>query len=352
MKGPIRIGLVGLGDIGKLHARALRECEGVELGVCRGRNPARAEGLAAEWGATLYDSYDAMLDDPGVVGVDICVPNDLHRSYVERAAAKGKHVLCEKPIALALADAEAMAEACRRAGVRLMIAHVLRFWPEYARLRELLRAEALGPCLAITMRRMLSLLISVRGEDGWRHDPARMGGALLDLQVHDIDFLCWTFGMPDRVYCSGGRSGLDHAYSTLHWPSGLAAMVEGSYLLQGDPMIFTAKAVCERGSLDYGLDLDHFAMHDMGGADAGRTSAAAPATLMCYRAGEAPEVVMRQEADVLVGAFAREVACFVDLVRGIDRPDAPRVDEALDALRVALACRESAESGESVRIRP
>jgi predicted dehydrogenase len=352
---PIRIGLVGLGDIGRLHAKALHACEGVQLCVCRGRNPGRAEALAQELGAVLYESFNALLDDPRVAGVDVCVPNDLHRPYVERAAAKGKHVLCEKPIALALDDAVAMVEACRRAGVHLMIAHVLRFWPEYVRLRELLRSESLGRCLAVTMRRMLSLLASVPGEAGWRRDPGRMGGAVLDLQIHDLDFLRWTFGMPERVYCAGSRDaggGLNHVFSILHWPSGLSALVEGSYLLQGDPMVFTAKAVCERGSLDYGLNLQSFEMHELDGKDAGRTASDGPATLVCYRTGEPPEAVMNQEADVLGGAFAREVACFADLVRGRDRDDAPPVDEALDALRIALACKESAGRGEPVRLGP
>lgn len=351
----VRIGLVGLGDIGRLHAQALRRCERVELAVCRGRNPERADALARELGARLYESFDAMLDDPAVAGVDICVPNDLHRTYVERAAAKGKHVLCEKPIALTWADALAMVEACRRAGVRLMVGHVLRFWPEYVELRDRLRAEAVGPCRAITMRRMLSLLISVQGEEGWRHRPGRIGSVVLDLQIHDLDFLCWTFGLPERVFCTGprdGDGGLNHAYTTLLWPSGLRAMVEGSYLLRGDPMVFTAKAVCERGSLDYGMNLAQFAMHDMSGTDAGRTARDDPATLLCYRPGEPPEVVLRQEPDVLGAVFARELACFADLVRGHPRADASAPGEALDALRLALACAESAERGEAVRIGP
>ncbi len=93
-------------------------------------------------------------------------------------------------------------------------------------------------------------------------------------------------------------------------------------------------------------------MHDMAGADAGRTAHDDPATLHRYRPGEAPEVVLRQEPDVLGAAFAREVACFADLVRGLPRDDAPEPEEALNALRVALACVESAEQGRVVRIEP
>jgi predicted dehydrogenase len=348
-----RIGLAGLGDIGRLHAKALAQRADVELCVCRGVNPARAEAFARDYDARVYADYAAMLADDSVAAVDICVPNDLHRRYVERAAAAGKHVLCEKPIALTLEDGAAMIDACLRAGVLFLVAHPLRFWPEYVRMREVLRAADLGRCLAITMRRMLSLLISVRGEGGWRHKPERMGGAVLDLQIHDLDFLCWTFGVPERVYCAGAQSadgGWNHVYSVLFWPSALSALVEASYLLQGDPMIFTAKAVCEAGTLDYALDLREFDMHAMAG-QAAATARHDPATLVCYRAGRDPEVLVRQPHDILGHVFGAELSYFVDCVQLRRENDVAPPGEALDALAIALACAESAVTGQPARPR-
>ena len=348
MTGKTRIGLAGPGDIGRLHARALKRRSDVELSVAQGLDAARSEAFARDFDAQLYPDYASLLAEESVAAVDICVPNDLHRRYVEEAAAAGKHVLCEKPMALNAADGEAMIEAARRAGVVLMIAHPLRFWPEYVKIREVIRAGTLGRCAAITMRRMLSLLISVQGECGWRHRPERMGGAVLDLQIHDIDFLCWTFGLPERVYCAAARSadgGLNHVYSTLSWPGGPVAFVEASYMLQGDPMVFTAKAVCESGTLDYALDLRHFDMHEMAGPEAGATARQDPATLLCYRAGRPPETLVRQEPEILDYVFGAELSYFVDCVQGRQRNDIAPVEQALEALRVALACRDSALSG-------
>jgi len=348
------VGLVGTGDIGRLHARALKQRADVELCVCRGRNPERADAFARESASRVYAGFDEMLADPHVHAVDICVPNDLHRAYVEKAAAAGKQILCEKPIALSMRDACAMVEASRAAGVLLMVSHPIRFWHEYGKLREMIRSGKLGRCLAITMRRMLSLLASVRGEDDWRHKPERMGGAILDLQIHDLDFLRWTFGVPDRVYCAAVPSpdgAWNHTHAIFHYASGMTAMVESSFLLQGDPLIFTAKAVCERGSLDYGLDLKQFEMHSMAGPHAGETAHTQPATLMCYRPGQEPEALACQEPDVLNAVFARELSYFVDCALGkIENTLAP-VPESVDALQMALACVQSVESGKPIEMR-
>ncbi len=349
----IRVGLAGTGDIGRIHARALRSCAYVDLAICRGVNPDRAEILRRDFDAIMYPSYDEMLADPAVRAVDICVPNDLHRSYVEKAAAASKHILCEKPIAMTLEDAHAMYEAAQRSRVVFMIAHVLRFWPEYMQAREFLRSGNLGACRAITMRRMLSLLVSVRGEQDWRHSAARMGGAILDLQIHDLDFLNWTFGMPDSVYCAAVHSrdgGLNHCYAVLNYASGMRALVESSYMLQGDPMVFSMKAVCDKGTLDYALNLDEFRMHEMASEQGGRTADRPRASLICYRAGLEPETVAQQDANVLDTVFLREVSHFLDCVLSKTASLVSPPADAIAALRLALACQKSSATGAPVSI--
>ena len=109
-------------------------------------------------------------------------------------------------------------------------------------------------------------------------------------------------------------------------------------------MIFTMKAVCEQGTLDYGLDLEHFDMHAMQGPEAGGTRRGDPATLLCYRAGRPPEALAHQEPDVLDAVFARELSYFVDCVAGTTKNTVAPVAEAVTALRLALAARESFES--------
>lgn len=353
MADKTRIGLVGTGDIGRLHAQALRKRSDVELCVCEGVKAGGAERFARDYGAVVYSNYAQMLSDPSIIAVDICVPNDLHRDYVEKAAAAGKHILCEKPIATSLEDAGAMLKTADHAGVLLMVAHPLRFWPEYIKMREIIKSRRFGSCLAITLRRMLSLLSSVRGEGAWRLRPERMGGAILDLQIHDLDFLNWTFGLPDRVYCAAVRSsdgGLNHTYAIFTYKSGMVAMVESSYMLQGDPMIFTAKAICEYGTVDYTLDLEHFSMHALAGSAARTCRRSSPGTLICYQAGNDPEVFIRQEPDILSVVFAAELNYFVDCVQGKVQNSAAPAEDAIAALKLAIASRDSVLTGAVVSI--
>jgi predicted dehydrogenase len=352
MSTQIVIGLVGTGDIGRVHARALRQRSDVELRVAGGTNYEKGVIFAREFGVRLYSDYGAMLRDESIQGVDICVPNHLHRVYVEQAASAGKAILCEKPIAMTLEDAEAMRAAAGRADAKLFIAHPLRFWSEYCVMRRELLSNSLGACRAITLRRMLSLHVSVSGEQGWRHDPERMGGAILDLQIHDLDFLYWTFGLPDTVYCAAARSedgGLNHVYATFAYRDGPVAMVESSYLLQGDPMVFTAKAVCEHGSLDYGLNLQQFGMHNIAGSG-GHTVTESPTSLVCYRPNCEPRPLVFQEPDLLNAVFARELSYFVDCVSGRAAENLLPIEDSIAALRMALACRESVVSGRIIEL--
>ena len=126
MEHRVKVGLVGTGEIGQVHARALAELAEVELCIAALIQPEVEQRLAQQYGARLYPSCAAMWDDPSVAAVVLCVPSDLHREYTVQALRAGKHVLCEKPMALTLADADAMLDASRQSGRFLMIGHVLR----------------------------------------------------------------------------------------------------------------------------------------------------------------------------------------------------------------------------------
>jgi predicted dehydrogenase len=341
-----------LGDIARLHAQGLSANPDIELAVCRGKKPETADAFAQDFGAVVYSSYAEMLDDERVLAVDVCVPNDLHRNYTEAAAAAGKHVICEKPIAMTSRDGLAMIDACRRAGVQLLVAHVLRFWPEYVLIREVLQSRRLGRCRTVTLRRMLSLLLSVQGQEGWRHRPDRMGGAVLDLQIHDIDFLLWTFGVPSTVYCAGARSedgGLNHVYTTVTYTEGPCALIEASYMLKGDPMIFTAKAVCDNGSLDYSMNLEQFGMHEMDGS--GNTGEGpGAASLRCYRPNSPLEVLALSDSMVLEKVFLAELAYFADCVLGRSANEVASAEDAVAAVRVVEACHASIQTGAVIQL--
>lgn len=226
----MRVAVIGAGVMGAVHAQVYAAMPGVELvGILDARG-VRATELAQRLGTRAYGSWEELLRqaDPDVV--DICVPTYLHREFTERAARAGKHVICEKPMARTLADARAMLAACERAGVRLFIAHVLRFFPEYVRARELVLQGVVGQPGVIRTTRAGA---HPTATDDWYAAYALSGGATLDLIIHDFDWLRWTFGEVERVYAKTLRGRdtqrLDYALVTLRFASGAIAHVEGSW---------------------------------------------------------------------------------------------------------------------------
>src|SRR5262249_16866508 len=124
----MKVGIVGAGSMGTAHAAAwtaLRSVGAELVGIIANRSDGSADPLATQYGLHVYDRFEDLLAEVDVI--DLCVPTDLHRTMAIQAAKAGKHIVCEKPIALELADGRAMIDTCRSAGVRLFIAMVLRF---------------------------------------------------------------------------------------------------------------------------------------------------------------------------------------------------------------------------------
>ena len=185
----------------------------------------KAEALAATYGAQAFGSVEALLSS-GVEAVSVCLPSALHRSITEEALQMGCHVLCEKPMALSVADCDAMMEAARIAGRRLSVAQVVRFFPEFANAHSLVQSGGVGAPAVVRTRRGGGF----PGWSSWFGDEAQSGGILFDLAVHDIDWLLWTFGSVERVYAKGlterGFEKLDHALITLRHTSGTISHTE------------------------------------------------------------------------------------------------------------------------------
>jgi len=176
-----------------------------------------------------YATYHALIEDPEVEVVYVPLPNSLHRPWVERAAAAGKHVLCEKPLAPTAADARAMAEACARAGIRLFEAYVTPYHPRAVALAALLHSGRLGP---LRFARAAFTGVLPRAQDHrWR--PEMGGGALLDLGVYCVAPLVAAAGRPPTVVAGAARltgSGVDASFAGwLDFGGGFAAAIECSF---------------------------------------------------------------------------------------------------------------------------
>ena len=232
----LRIGLVGAQFIGNLYMHALKQVHGAEVVAIA--SPNTAADFAARWGiAANYKDYRSMIEDCPLDAVAIATPNDLHYDICLAAADAGKHVLCEKPLALSLDEASQMIAACERAGVLLMYAENLLFVPMYNRLRDLARKGSVGEPFLVKQAQCHGGPYSP-----WFWDVDRAGGGvLLDMGCHSIHAICWAMGdWPEAVTATLGRYAHaektlaeDHATVMLHFSGNRLGIAENSWAMPG-----------------------------------------------------------------------------------------------------------------------
>jgi predicted dehydrogenase len=224
-------GVLGTGRIARKFTAALRPSEDVGVLALASRDAARAEEAARELGVTrAYGAYESLLADPDVQGVYIALPNHLHAAWTISAARAGKHVLCEKPLALTLAEAEAMFGAAREHGVWLMEAFMHRFHPQTLAVQRLLAEGALGRVRLVRVD--FGMLQSRDRETRWR--PEMGGGSLYDLGCYALNFARMAIGeAPARVSATAHWSvgGVDELLAaTLEYPGGAVAQIAVDYV--------------------------------------------------------------------------------------------------------------------------
>jgi predicted dehydrogenase len=192
---PLRAGLIGAGFIGGVHAHAIR-ASGARLTRVTDSTPAAAAGAARRLGAeAAAESAAALIADDEVDVVHICTPNATHAELAEKAIAAGKAVVCEKPLATSLVDADRLVEAARRAGVVTAVPFVYRFYPTVREARSLIAEGAAGR-LWLLHGSYLQDWLSSSGETNWRVDPSQGGGsrAFGDIGVHWCDLMEFVTG--------------------------------------------------------------------------------------------------------------------------------------------------------------
>lgn len=220
----MKVAVVGCGGMGNCHAHSYARMPGVELvGVCD-IIPELAESVARNVGTTAFTSFDEMISSVQFDAVSVAVQSFLHKDVVKQAARAGKHVICEKPIALNLEDAKEMMQVCEENGVRLFVGHVVRFFPEFVQMKQQIDAGQIGKVGVASARR-------VGGHPGeakaWFKDADKSGGVIVDLMVHDIDFMRWALGEVKSVYAMNKcDNDMDYALVTLVFESGAVANLE------------------------------------------------------------------------------------------------------------------------------
>jgi predicted dehydrogenase len=203
----VRVGLVGSQFISSIHLEALRSVPGTEIVAVTSATEAHVKDFAERHGIPRwFTDFRKMYELPDLDLVVLGLPNDLHCEATVAAAQAGKHVVCEKPLCLNLAEADRMIDACRQATVKLMYAEELCFTPKYVRLKRLIDEGALGH---------VHLVKQAEKHDGphapWFWDVRRSGGGVaLDMGCHAIEFFRWLLGGSQ-----GGKANVRSVYADM-----------------------------------------------------------------------------------------------------------------------------------------
>ena len=221
----LKVGVIGLGFIGGLHARIWAESDIAELAAVADVNGAAVSAAADQYGCKGYTDYSEMLCDGDIDAVDICVPENFHVAPAVAAAAAKKAILLEKPIAKTAAEAEEIKKAAADNGVRLMIAHILKFDPRYVQLNEAIKSGRLGEISTLALKRTNS-----------QGTPKRLKGKVsffYYMGIHDIEWMLdYNSGAkPVRVYCQASSVALkgldtDAAFLTVTFDNGSVGTLE------------------------------------------------------------------------------------------------------------------------------
>ncbi len=320
----IKVGIAGIGFMGWIHYLAYQSAADVEVVAICSRNSGKRAG---DWssikgnfgppagqvdlaGVQVYETLDEMLADPNVDLVDLCSPPAAHLAGILAAAKAGKHVFCEKPLSLTLADCDQAVKACQQQQVQLFVGHVLPFFTEYLFALQAVQDERYGKLLGGSFKRVVS-------DPTWLtdfYDPNVVGGPLLDLHVHDAHFIRLLFGMPTAVHSVGRKRGQVVSYCQSVFEFGDAEYCVGASSgvidQQGRPFNHAYEIHFEQATLQF-----EFA------AFADQAEAMPLKVLLADGSVERPEL---GDGDP-VFAFEREVAELVSCL------EAGKVSEILDA---------------------
>ena len=331
MAEPVRVALIGCGGIATAHLAAYRALpELARVVVACDADAENARRRAAEIGADACVDYQEALAREDVEAVDLCLPHDLHEPVARAAAAAGKHVLVEKPIARDLAEADRMIAACAAADVHLMVAHCQRFSADRQTAKRLVDEGAIG---RIYMMRTDHNQWVEYPTGHWINDPAKLGGGgVAGSGVHHLDILRWFCGDVTRVSAGLTRSGLtprtaeDGGVVLLEHANGAVSEMALCWSTQRFPW-YESFWIYGTGGV----------IHNVGGLHLFRGKP---------REGEFER--MKTDHDD-AGGFREEIRHFLTCVRTGERPRMPG-EEARAALELVLAAYRSADKGVKVAL--
>lgn len=348
----IRIGIAGIGFMGKTHFDAWKLVNGGKVSAISTRNEKK---LAGDWSAVRgnfggtgsqvdlsdiegFRSLDDMIASPNVDVIDICLTTPMHVDTAIKAMEAGKHVIVEKPIALTVAEADRVIDASKSTGQRLFVGQVLRFMPEWAYIKSLMESGEYGTLNGLNIQRV----ISVPDWSDEMSDLAANGGPLIDLHIHDTDFVTYLLGRPSHVFSTGRRDAgcITYVATNYIYPDGPTVTAQsGALASKGREFMHAFEAYFDKATLTHSVATEP---ESIDAAD--------------HQSGHQRLTVYHDDGAVTfpsfegVDGFASELQHIVDCIIADKDSDIVSGQQARDSLALVLLEGESVSSGRIVAV--
>jgi len=333
----IRVGIVGFGFMGQMHIQCYKASGAAEVvAICdtdesklKGEsgtagNVAGTEEPLDLSGIELFTDFDKMINGAGLDAVSVTLPTYMHRDFTIKALEAGVNVMCEKPMAINQAQCEDMIAAAEKSGKILQIGHCIRFWPEYAKTKQIIDSGDYGAVVAASFRRLSAT--PTWSWQNWLMGGAKSGGALMDLHIHDADFVQYLFGMPKAVYTQGIKgpsSDFDHVLTQYVYDDERVVAAEGGWVMMpGFGFEMSFNIILEKATIVFDVSRD-------------------PAFKLFVGESEEAVVPEVEEGD----GYLLEIAHFLKSVGGEMVPEIITPAQSLNSVKLVLAEKQSAETG-------
>lgn len=319
IKRRIKLGILGAGEMAARHIGAVAGSEVVKIVGVSGAGDKSLKRISDSFGLQVFEDKRELYEVCDAV--DICLPTFLHEEAVVEAAVAGKHVLCEKPVALNMAVAAEMIKVCDEAGVLFMVAHCLRFWPEYVFLKEIVDKRKYGEAVSFTAWRFGGM--PGRASENWLLDESKSGGPAIDLQIHDTDMVLHLFGMPESVRAMEKRvKNISSVSAEYIFSGGPVVRAEaGWFFEEGYSFRQGYRAVFEEAVIEFHSDRER--------------------PVAVFREGEVPYYPVFP----VENAYRNEIEYFGNCVKTGAEPKLSSARDGANALSIAIAVCQAATSG-------
>ena len=330
----MKVGIVGVGFMGTTHAAGWAETPADIVGFAA-ETQQEAGIVAAQYNANIYGSLEELLPDIDVL--DICSPTHLHYDMALKAAAAGKHVVCEKPLARTSRQAREIVMACQKAGVQLLVAHVVRFFPEYALAHAAVAGGQIGKPGVIRLHR--GSYRPKKPAGNWFLDEVKSGGILMDLMIHDYDYARWVAGEVETVFARRVterhlEAPVDYGLVILSHRSGALSHIAGAWAYPPPTFRTHLEIAGDQGLIEF---------------DSEDT---APIQNLILRKGgsDAPDVAL-PSSPVDESPYTTQIKEFYSALAD-GKPARVSATDGLAAVQIAEAAIQSAHSGQPVKLQP